>query len=281
MPIAYDATAVALFSPERGKTVFLPNRQYSPLQAAIEGARLAYYRFESDPQQAARLATDLALAGFGQVEFFDDPDTGTQAFAALRPVGNLALLAFRGSQPNLADIETDLDFLPADWVYGGKVHAGFADAWNAIEKQIRPWHDKLPAGARLVVTGHSLGGALATLAAVQWKPVQLVTLGAPRAASAQALAALAGTDIVRLVNCCDGVTDVPLQVAGFAHPSPATYITWQGLQAGVAPTTLAVAADRLQGRLDFALHQFGRPGNVLLRELADHAPINYCRAYFP
>ena len=42
-----------------------------------------------------------------------------------------------------------------------------------------------------------------------------------------------------------------------------------------------IATDRANARREYLAKYAARPGNVLVRELADHAPINYVRALVP
>ena len=67
------------------------------------------------------------------------------------------------------------------------VHGGFWLAWQQLEGQVRAWLAGLPQKpARLTVTGHSLGGAIAILAAFalhqDYEIERVVTFGSPRLA---------------------------------------------------------------------------------------------------
>ena len=55
MTIAYDPRRSALYTPESQDTLFQCGEIYSPLQLAVEGARLAYYRAEQARAQMKRL----------------------------------------------------------------------------------------------------------------------------------------------------------------------------------------------------------------------------------
>ena len=102
----------------------------------------------------------------------------TQCFVARTP--GVVLIAFRGTE-SLGDWLADLNVLSTERTYG-VVHRGFLSAFQAVEPQLRllvsgfPDHD-------VVITGHSLGGALATVAAAEWRGqfriTRLYTFGQP------------------------------------------------------------------------------------------------------
>jgi len=283
MVIDYDPSRVALYTPERGDTVFEAGRSYSTLQIAVEAARLAYYRAEESNTERARLAEAIARVGFGELELFGDSTTGAAGFGARRSSDEVGLISFRGTQPDyLKDLLADADAKLDRWAgSAGRVHSGFAEDTLALRKQIDEWLDRAkPDPKRLIITGHSLGAAIATLAAAIWRPEWLIALGSPRVGDRDFAAAMGGKNIVRLVDCCDGVTAVPLPVGGYVHVGPTTYLT---RDAGVVenPNPEFVVSDQLRGRAAYTVRyawQFW--ANVPVRDLADHAPINYVRGVF-
>lgn len=284
MVIPYDPRRSALYTPEKSDTVFQSGVGYSPLQLAVEAARLAYYRAEVSPAQMQRLGEALARAGFGAPEMFIGTGTGAAGFGSLRATDGTMLLALRGTQAgDLRDIKRDLGVRMVAWTESaGRVHAGFASGTRSLLPQIRQWVDRTgPDSKKLIVTGHSLGAAMATLTAsvlpVEW----LVTLGSPRVGDLDFIRTLQAAHSVRIVDCCDLVTHVPppLTSGGYTHVPTCTYLTQDG-QPILDPAEALISADRSSARRRYFARYSWRLGNVLLRPLADHAPINYARAFF-
>jgi hypothetical protein len=134
----YDATRASLLHPEEQATVFCPGQDWPIEAVCAECSRLAYVRFEADEREKATLTEAIARAGLSDPQFFSDPRTGTQAFAAIGAGGSAAFIVFRGTQPDdLSDIGTDAQAVLVDWQAQGKVHLGFRDAlasvWDPIE----------------------------------------------------------------------------------------------------------------------------------------------------
>lgn len=280
MKIDYDPRIESLLHPERMETFFKAGAQYDHAQLAVEAARLAYYKAELGGGQRARLDAALALAGFSKLRFFSGA-TGTQAFAAYRDADQLALVAFRGTEPDsIADIGIDASALPLPWNGAGHVHAGFAKAFDDVRASIQHWLETAGKDrAALLLCGHSLGGALATLAASVWQPAELITIGAPLVGNRQFVDSLTGTVCRRFFNCCDLVARVPPSFLGYEHPPRPTYITWDA-DLREAPPAAAIDLDRHHGRGEYFARYALRLGNLPTRDLSDHAPVNYLRALF-
>ncbi len=98
---------------------------------------------------------------------------------------NMAIVAFRGTETignALTDVKTALI---RHGLFPGLVHLGFAYAADAVYPTVRVLVTALGRGLPIWVTGHSLGGAMATLVAhrlsVEGFPVRAVyTYGSPR-----------------------------------------------------------------------------------------------------
>lgn len=280
--IEFDPSRSALYTPEKGTTVFSGARAHSAIELGVEASRLAYLRAEHPGAQQMALAQALQLVGFGAPRMFSHPGTSTQAFAAFRASDGTALLAFRGTQPDEAgDLGTDLKAGLVPWTEGaGRVHAGFAAAFRAVRPAIDDWiAGEASARNHLILAGHSLGGALATLAATVWTPSQLVTLGSPRVGDPAFAAAFGGLPVVRIVNCCDAVTQLPPESPWYAHVGPMTYVRSDGTL-DTQPEGPEVVLDQVGARARYLAEHAWKAGAVLVRDLADHAPINYVRAFF-
>lgn len=278
--VPYDASRLALYQPQQRDTLFRPGMAPGRLLLGAEAARLAYVRCENGPAERARLDAALAAIGFGPSTCFHEAGMSAQGFGAYRPEDGLALVAFRGTEADdLSDLATDLNARLVDWPESaGRVHAGFARATRALRPAVEDWLATAAAERRsLLLCGHSLGGAMATLAASIWAPAELVTLGSPRVGDEPFAATVAAGSGSRLVNCCDLVTELPPKLATYRHVQPPTYIDAEGILSPTA-TPEFIGADRGRARRDYLAKHAWRPNSVLVRDLADHAPINYIRA---
>ncbi len=277
----YDPTRKALYKPETGRPLDPALFAARPDALAAELARFAYWKFENGHDELAR-----ALSGHG-LEWaagFVDAATNTQAFACHDGAGT-AYVAFRGTQSDdLRDLLTDLQAWPTGSFGPGMAHAGFVQAYcgktngsgNPVRPNIREWiAQAVP--TRLVLTGHSLGAALATLCAIDNPSAELVTIGSPRVGNGDFAAAFAGRKIRRYVDCCDVVTTVPPPV-GHKHVGELFYIDRHGAVHRPPPNALEMLDDQAKANLEYVPLALGRLGTVEARNFADHAPINYISA---
>jgi pimeloyl-ACP methyl ester carboxylesterase len=279
--IDYDASRAALFQGGQRPTV-LPASGPAPSLDAIcaECARLAYRKFEHGGADRESLIAALALVGLSGFEAFGSWATGTRAFAAILPHEKRALVVFRGTEPDdVTDLGTDLEVSLTPWDGAARVHAGFRDAFESVADAISRWRD-VHAPLPPIVTGHSLGAALATLAASRWRAARLVTFGCPRVGNPAFAATIASNANVRYVNCCDVVTELPPEMPDlYEHVGPLRYIDRLG-RIETDWSVDKIASDRAKARAEYLGEYAWRFGNVLFRDLADHAPINYVRAFF-
>lgn len=174
-------------------------------------------------EKAYRVADDIRTwaAGIAHEPAFFDKE-GTQGFIAAHD-GYLAL-SFRGTESGcLTDWRTDILVRPTKAGAGGQVHRGFEGALNPVwESHILPVlqaHPKKP----VWITGHSLGGALAVLAASRMDPerqISVYTFGQPRVGDGEFAAACQarfGKRYFRFVHGRDIVPRVPPFTPGYRH----------------------------------------------------------------
>ena len=132
------------------------------------------------------------------------------------------IVAFAGTDPGvLATVLTDVNTLPG----AGTIHTGFAEAIQAVWADLVPLL-QAPGPARLLVTGHSLGAALAVLTAFRahnelHKDANLVyTFGLPRVGGGAFVAEyepVYGASTFRFVDGDDPVPAMPPVHLGYQH----------------------------------------------------------------
>ena len=203
-----------------------------------EFCRLIYRRFENEGdglRAASALLRILATAqtGWKDAVFFDgrsepsvggkrrfwrsaDPAAHTQAALITRKDPDVTVLVFRGTL-GPANLITDLSFLawPLRLKLKGSAHFGFSAALDSVWHHIR--RRLLGTTGKIVVTGHSLGGALGTLAACRMladealrdRVEALYTFGCPRVGTHGFEENLSGLYHARIVHEDDLVARIP------------------------------------------------------------------------
>jgi hypothetical protein len=137
---------------------------------------------------------------------------GTDCYVAWQ--ADAVIVAFRGTQPDQwSDILADAEAAQVPWDDGTHVHSGFAEALEDIWPMLTSTLAKLSNNRAVWFCGHSLGAALATLAAYRYGNTRGVcTIGSPYVGNPAFAAAfnakLAGRTL-RYVNDNDVVTHVP------------------------------------------------------------------------
>ena len=271
--IPYDPSRTALYKPELGEPPDDFSADWEVDWICAELSRLAYYRFERG--DGPRLDGALAKAGFTPAATFIHAPAGAEAIATTAPDGT-AFLSCRGTQPDdLRDLVADAKAAKAEFQPGIRVHAGFLAAWRAIEPAATDWLAATKP-KRLLFTGHSLGAAMATLAAATRPTAELVTFGSPLVGDRGFAALFDAARVRRYVDCADLVTAVPPALLGYVHICPERYIDRFGMVHSAPPAPDALADDRRQARRAYP-RDYGWKvwRNVALRDLADHAPVNY------
>ena len=145
-------------------------------------------------------------------------------------------MVFRGTD-EIADWLDNLNAFPVKELFGS-FHRGFwfsvADIWDGIEQRYQELRaiKKRP----LFITGHSLGGAMATIAAAKFIHLDLpfisvYTFGQPRAMTketSQVFDIEAKSRFFRFQNNNDLVTRVPARLMGYSHVGSSIYISQTG-----------------------------------------------------
>jgi hypothetical protein len=228
----------------------------------------------------------LRQAGFDQVRFIER--AGTFCFIAANK--RFAILAFRGSEiwrreehfdveRILADLKTNIDIRLSDWPTGGRVHSGFKTAleevWYVLRQEIARLqrHD-----VKIWLTGHSLGAALATLAADRLPDVQgLYTFGSPRVGDKDFQAHFR-VPAYRVVNGDDIVPTVPGK-GPFLHVGDLIHIgSEKGLQGGPKPSETTGNAICIEDPRTSGTRQEGvkvDSGAIIPNAFRDHNPMLY------
>lgn len=154
-----------------------------------------------------------------KLHFLDDrkqvKSSDTQAFITHHD--ELILISVRGTNELLADGLRDADAQQVPFEEGeGKVHNGFYGAAKVAYTFVVSYLEKFYSGQKLLITGHSLGGAVALLLAEmlrrdpQYAPdIVLYTYGAPRAGDATFIESAQPLNHHRIVKHNDPVPSVP------------------------------------------------------------------------
>ena len=155
------------------------------------------------------------------------------AQAALIEHEDYLCMAFRGTD-EFSDWLDNINAFSTKELFG-EFHRGF---WNSVEDVWRPINKKFRSLQKknkrpLFITGHSLGGAMATIAAAKLIHVDrpftsVYTFGQPRALSretAQVFNVECKSRFFRFHNNNDIVTRVPARLMGYSHVGDYLYIT--------------------------------------------------------
>lgn len=149
--------------------------------------------------------------------FFDDGEaeggTNTQAFITHHD--EIILISVRGTLES-ADFLRDTDAEQVPFKQGvGKAHKGFYEAYEAMSEFVQVYLQQFHTNQKIIICGHSLGGAIATLLAEALRRgtkkfnVLLYTYGSPRAGDADFVNGAAELAHHRMVNNNDPIPSVP------------------------------------------------------------------------
>jgi triacylglycerol lipase len=165
-----------------------------------------------------------------------DPDVGTAGFVVAGD--DIIVVVFRGTENEL-DWKTNVN---AAWVTlqgGVRVHTGFFQAYWPIRDELFASVKKLPKHkpCPVYIAGHSLGGALATMAtaelandedaSVRDSIAACYTFGSPRVGDGS-FDQYVKVPLYRVTNGVDIVPAVPLSLLGYRHVGDTRYFGKRG-----------------------------------------------------
>ncbi|KAJ4420768.1 hypothetical protein N0V85_000482 [Neurospora sp. IMI 360204] len=180
------------------------------------------------------------------VASFTGYTTDIRGLVSVDPVKKVIAVSFRGSssvQNWMAD--ENIAQVPCDLVSGCLVHAGFYTAWKEVATKVTAAVQSANAtnpGYSIGVTGHSLGAAVATLAAAYLRKAgytaDLYTFGSPRVGNEAFVAFVTNQsgDEYRVTHAADPVPGVPPIYSNYRHTSPEWWIMTESAE----PTTSQV-----------------------------------------
>ena len=147
-----------------------------------------------------------------------------QDFLVSRKCDGHTILAVEGTNET-SDWVTNLKFL----IKRDDCHRGFKNNANRTLAELVVAYEGLNPERKLVIAGHSLGGATATcIADLLWESgnhnVALVTAGSPRPGGRRLRRRLKDIEHLRFVHGNDIVPGTPPWLAGFVHTHPRIYL---------------------------------------------------------
>ena len=206
------------------------------LNVAKRMMRFSAVAYVDDHDRLRHWQCDLCvqrLQGFQVDGIVHNGDLRVLAYVGYDSSLRAIVVAFRGSELNIANwLRVNADILrdrPSTIGRSiGKVHGGFNDAYKTLQSGVRHHVRRmkaLHAGAPVYVTGHSLGGAMATLCAldlhlnnIHRDPI-MINFGSPRVGNKCFVHAYTQNvrNSIRAVHPGDPVTKLPPEFLGYRH----------------------------------------------------------------
>jgi hypothetical protein len=256
---------------------------YTPVNAwwLSEISRLIYVR---NPDEAGGVdggrSGFLASAALREICFINGEGVQCALIATYDNAESpFAVLVFRGTSAFDTWL-SNLNTIQADWCGGGLVHAGFKSEFYRIWDAVDALLSEVPAGFPLFYTGHSLGGAMALLAAGRRPAAAVYTFGAPKVGDAAFARSLRNMPIFRVVNNRDLVavlppSQIPFEFchAGEPHHYSDGLCPVEARPGGGAAGDVSEQNGGRRSGASWFSQRFMRPPEFLL----DHAPVNYSR----
>jgi hypothetical protein len=189
--------------------------QRPAISRILSACRKSQRAYEPVARLGEKLISDLqtdAQVIVGSDDFLESGDSG-------------AFVAFRGTT-SAADwgMNSRVWLVPSTLGGGAKVHSGFAMQWASVKSRVFDELEQIGPD-RILLTGHSLGGACAMIASTDiierfpGVPVEMITFGAPRCGNTAYSERVAKNVSVctRVVHDNDIVPSMPTVALGYAH----------------------------------------------------------------
>ncbi|KAI9148075.1 Lipase (class 3) [Paramyrothecium foliicola] len=220
------------------RTVSITSSELDLLDLYAEYAAAAYCNFDTPTDQLLKCEEncDRLLEDKGVVvkSFLTNNDIA--GYVARVDSRKEIIFAVRGSK-TLRNWGTNLDYkgITSLLAPGAWMHRGFYNAWREIARDVRTalfsTIIKYP-DYNIVLTGHSLGGAVVTIAAAYLRAIDryeldLYTYGQPRVGNSKFSDFISNQPgrLYRVTHNNDIVPKMPFVLQGYAHTSPEIWLT--------------------------------------------------------
>lgn len=206
-------------------SIQVPLQNQSILRQSLLFAELSHLAYFS-PEQVKQAVEQSGIEGY---EFLNQESAQAYIFTTIHD----CIVVFRGTEPDdINDIKADVDAVMVVAETLGRVHRGFKREsdrlWEPLERLLT--NNQKP----LWFTGHSLGGAIATLNAgrcvlspIPASPSGLYTFGSPRVGNRRFINYVK-LNHYRWVNNNDIVPRLPPRWLGYRHAGKELYLNAYG-----------------------------------------------------
>ncbi|CAI7583213.1 unnamed protein product [Penicillium bialowiezense] len=220
----------------------IPTDQLTEFDFWVQYAGAAYYLNDYTAQTGYKISCakgncpDVESAGATIFyDFSNSTATDTAGFIAVDDTNKAIVLSFRGSYSVRNWIaDASFPYTNPGLCDGCEAELGFWSSWKVVREDIEPQlKDAFSKNSDydLVVVGHSLGAAIASLAVADlrgkgYPSAKLYAYAAPRVANSKlAKYITAQGNNHRFTHIDDPVPKLPLLAMGYVHISPEYYIT--------------------------------------------------------
>jgi triacylglycerol lipase len=275
--------ATNYFSFANPGSIFIGTKEFNLTNALwlAEISRLIYHNnFYKDE------AINTGFLNYELLSYIENQKTSTHvAILEIVQDNPCVVIVFRGTD-EIEDWGINVRAFQSAFDGHGKVHSGFKKAYLSIKKEL--FNALTDISLPFFITGHSLGAALAILAASELFEKENFdsgyTFGSPRIGNAEFIDSVKCKNIYRIINNCDVVTTVPVDFASikYSHVGSAQLIDDHGsLRRNMAEEDVYnYQKSRLEGLKEYAISKFFQNDSASIKDdlpefLADHAPVNY------